>query len=217
MLGKPGEPRALDYGLAFAHWAWFLQPHAAVAWILWQHPERFPRAAASMCAVFDLGLIGYFAVPTAPPWWAAEKGRITGLRRIMEDVGRRFWGRLWAPLYGFLGGNPLAAAAAIAAVTAIQEEGLVENARDTGGYFQKKLKALKTKHKEVADVRGLGLMLALEFANPIARTVASRCMENGLIVNAIGDKVLRFVPPLTLTQEQVDSAVAIIEAALVEP
>jgi len=108
-LARPGAPRPLDYALTVAHWAWFVQPHAAVAWILWRHPERFPRSAVSMCAVFDLGLIGYFAVPTAPPWWAAEQGRIGGLHRIMEDVGRRVWGRLWGPLYGFLGGNPLAA------------------------------------------------------------------------------------------------------------
>ena len=107
-LARPALPAA-RLRADVAHWAWFVQPHAAVAWILWRHPERFPRSAASMCAVFDLGLIGYFAVPTAPPWWAAEQGRIGGLRRIMEDVGRRFWGRLWGPLYGFLGGNPLAA------------------------------------------------------------------------------------------------------------
>ena len=62
-----------------------------------------------ICAVFDLGLVGYFAVPTAPPWWAAEQGRIPGMRRIMVEVGERVWGRLWSPLYGFLGGNPLAA------------------------------------------------------------------------------------------------------------
>jgi len=62
-----------------------------------------------ICAVFDLGLIGYFVVPTAPPWWAAEHGRIRGMRRLMAEVGQRVWGRLWSPLYGFLGGNPLAA------------------------------------------------------------------------------------------------------------
>jgi membrane-associated phospholipid phosphatase len=129
-LAKDGQPRALDYGLAFAHWAWFLQPHAAVAWILWRHPERFPRAATSLCAVFDLGLIGYFAAPTAPPWWAAEKGRITGLRRIMEEVGRRVWGRFWTPLYGFLGGNPLAAMPSLHFATSVMA---AHELRETGG------------------------------------------------------------------------------------
>ena len=109
-LGRPGrQTTVLDHALVYAHWAWFLQPHAASLWILLRHPDRFPRAATMICAVFDLGLIGYFAVPTAPPWWAAEQGRIAGLRRIMADVGQRVWGRFWSPLYGFLGGNPLAA------------------------------------------------------------------------------------------------------------
>jgi hypothetical protein len=108
-LSKPGRSTALDHVLVYSHWAWFIQPHLATAWILWRHPERFPRAATMICAVFDLGLIGYFAVPTAPPWFAAQQGRIQGTRRIMVEVGERVWGRLWPRLYGLLGGNPLAA------------------------------------------------------------------------------------------------------------
>ena len=109
-LARPGRPTPLDFGLVFVHWAWFLQPHAVAAWILWRHPDRFPRAATMICAVFDLGLIGYAAVPTAPPWWAAEQGLGgTGMRRIMADVGERVWGSLWPALYRFFGGNPLAA------------------------------------------------------------------------------------------------------------
>ena len=108
-LARPGRTTALDHALVYVHWAWFIQPHLAAAWILWRHPSRFPRAGTMICAVFDLGLIGYFVVPTAPPWWAAEHGRIRGMRRLMAEVGQRVWGRLWSPLYGFLGGNPLAA------------------------------------------------------------------------------------------------------------
>jgi hypothetical protein len=108
-LARPGQTTGLDHALVYVHWAWFVQPHLAAAWILWRHPHRFPRAATMICAVFDVGLVGYFAVPTAPPWWAAERGRIPGMRRIMAEVGQRVWGRLWSPLYGFLGGNPLAA------------------------------------------------------------------------------------------------------------
>jgi hypothetical protein len=108
-LAREAGPTPLDHLLVYAHWAWFVQPHAAAAYILWRHPQRFPRSAVLICAVFDLGLAGYFLVPTAPPWWAAEQGRIQGMRRIMVDVGQQVWGRLWQPLYGFLGGNPLAA------------------------------------------------------------------------------------------------------------
>ena len=77
-------------------------------------PERFPRGAAQIYATFDLGLIGYWAVPTAPPWYAARQGlmadgRTPELRRMMVEYGEHFWKSGWAPLYGFLGGNPLAA------------------------------------------------------------------------------------------------------------
>lgn len=114
LLFRAGRPQAFDYALVVLHWAWFLQPHTAVAWILWRDPARFPRAAALMGAVFDLGAIGYVAVPTAPPWWAAEHGFASikdapPMRRIMVDVGERFWGGLWPRLYRVLGGNPLAA------------------------------------------------------------------------------------------------------------
>ena len=108
-LSRPGRSTILDHALTYSHWAWFLQPHLAAGWILWRHPDRFPRAAPMICAVFDIGLIGYFVVPTAPPWYAAEQGRIPGTRRIMVEVGERVWGRFWPWLYGFLGGNPLAA------------------------------------------------------------------------------------------------------------
>jgi membrane-associated phospholipid phosphatase len=67
-----------------------------------------------MYTVFDVGAIFYWAVPTAPPWWAAaqgqlEEGREVEIRRMMIEYGPVFWGELWEPLYSFLGGNPLAA------------------------------------------------------------------------------------------------------------
>jgi membrane-associated phospholipid phosphatase len=67
-----------------------------------------------MYAVFDLGAVFYWAIPTAPPWWAASQGRLDGgqavrVRRMMIEYGEEFWGDLWEPLYDVLGGNPLAA------------------------------------------------------------------------------------------------------------
>ena len=63
-----------------------------------------------MAAVFDLGCAVYFAVPTAPPWWASEQG-LTGeeVRRIMVEVGEETWGSAWPKMYEALGGNPWAA------------------------------------------------------------------------------------------------------------
>jgi membrane-associated phospholipid phosphatase len=108
-LGRPGEVRRHDLVLAWIHWSWFIVPHGTAAYILLRHRWHFPRAASMMAAVFDLGLVGYWAVPTAPPWWAGKIERLPPVRRIMVEVGEHFWGRLWRPLYDFLGGNPFAA------------------------------------------------------------------------------------------------------------
>jgi membrane-associated phospholipid phosphatase len=132
--GRPGRATARDHVLVWVHWAWFAEPHAAAAWILWRRPERFTRSALMICALFDLGTIVYFALPTAPPWWAAEQGSLAGVRRIMAEVGERTWGRLWVPLYDFLGGNPVAAmpslhfASSVMAAEMLSESGPVEGA-----------------------------------------------------------------------------------------
>jgi membrane-associated phospholipid phosphatase len=73
-FSRPGRVTRLDRVLAVIHWAWFIEPHLALAWILLRNERRFPRAARQMGAAFDIGCAIYFAVPTAPPWWAAEKG-----------------------------------------------------------------------------------------------------------------------------------------------
>jgi hypothetical protein len=113
-LGTPGAFRAWEKVLVWSHWLWFLFPHGTVAFLLLRHRDRFPSGAAQVYATFDVGLIGYWAVPTAPPWYAARKGlmadgRTPELRRMMVEYGEHFWKSGWAPLYGFLGGNPLAA------------------------------------------------------------------------------------------------------------
>lgn len=115
-LANPAEPNALDRVLTIAHWAWFFVPHATVAYILLRDDDlpaselRFPRAARQMAATYDLGCAAYHAVPTAPPWWAAENGYLDEpVRRLMVDVGERVWGRAWPKLYDSFNGNPWAA------------------------------------------------------------------------------------------------------------
>ena len=108
-LSRPGRLRAHDLALAWVHWAWFAVPHGSLVYILRRHPSRFPRSACLMAATFDLGLVGYWALPTAPPWWAAKSGRMEPVRRIMVETGEQFWKRLWQPLYDLLEGNPFAA------------------------------------------------------------------------------------------------------------
>jgi membrane-associated phospholipid phosphatase len=101
--------------LVWCHWVWFAVPHASVGYILWRRRDLFPAAATRMYAVFDLGAVFYWAIPTAPPWWAARHGQIEDegqaleVRRMMIEYGEQFWGERWGGLYDVLGGNPLAA------------------------------------------------------------------------------------------------------------
>ena len=111
---RPGEINRLQRALTWCHWVWFMVPHATVAYVLWRAPERCASAAARMYAVFDLGAVFYWAIPTAPPWYAYQRGRLhdrheTEVRRTMIEYGERFWGERWPALYDVLGGNPLAA------------------------------------------------------------------------------------------------------------
>ncbi len=108
------------------------------------------------------------------------------------------------------GGNPLACAAGIAAVTEIRDGGWVGNADTVGGYFRDRLATLP----KVREVRGLGLMIAAEFGEPVAKSVAAAALAEGVIVNPIGDNILRFVPPLILTRQLVDRAIAVLERCL---
>jgi hypothetical protein len=113
-FAKPNEINRFERVLVWCHWMWFAVPHASVAYVLLRRPERFPKAAARMYAVFDVGAVFYWGIPTAPPWWAAAHGRLEDrkpvrVRRMMIEYGEQFWGERWGALYDVLGGNPLAA------------------------------------------------------------------------------------------------------------
>jgi PAP2 superfamily len=111
---REGQPlRVAEQVLVWCHWLWFVVPHGSVAYLLLRRRELFAGGAAQMYAVFDLGLIGYWALPTAPPWYAAQAGALgpatPTMRRMMREHGEAFWKRAWTPLYDALAGNPLAA------------------------------------------------------------------------------------------------------------
>jgi membrane-associated phospholipid phosphatase len=111
-FAKPGQISRFERVLVWSHWVWFAVPHASLAYVLIRRPDRFPAAAARMYGTFDTGVIFYWLIPTAPPWWAARRGRIPGeveVRRMMIEYGPVFWGSRWEGLYDVLGGNPLAA------------------------------------------------------------------------------------------------------------
>jgi membrane-associated phospholipid phosphatase len=113
-FSDPTQISRLERLLVWCHWVWFMVPHASVGYVLVRRPDRFPSAAARMYAVFDIGAVFYWAIPTAPPWYAARRGRLQDagvrpVRRMMMEYGEQFWGDRWPDLYDVLGGNPLAA------------------------------------------------------------------------------------------------------------
>jgi acetylornithine/succinyldiaminopimelate/putrescine aminotransferase len=110
-----------------------------------------------------------------------------------------------------LGGNPLVCAAALATLRVLDEERLLDNARAMGARFVEGLQPLDL----VSEVRGRGLMIGVETAEPIARrAMAIARDELGVLVNATGDTTLRLVPPLVITVDEVDEGVAAIGEAL---
>ncbi|AEG58647.1 acetylornithine transaminase [Desulforamulus ruminis] len=113
------------------------------------------------------------------------------------------------------GGNPLATAAALAAMEALLQDGVQENAAKVGQYFKEKLSGLTAKHSFVREVRGLGLMLGLELSIE-GKDIVAKCLEQGLLINCTNGNVLRFLPPLIITEEDVDHALAILSGAMDE-
>jgi 4-aminobutyrate aminotransferase len=122
------------------------------------------------------------------------------------------------------GGNPVACAAALATIAVI-EEGLVANAAEVGGYLKDQLIALQTRHAVIGDVRGLGLMIGVEFAKPadsaapdaqLRDRVMRLSFEKGLLLLSCGESTLRFCPPLIVNRQEIDCAVQIFDAAIGE-
>ena len=111
------------------------------------------------------------------------------------------------------GGTPFVSAIALAVVQTMLEEDLPGRAARVGAYFLDRLNALRASYPVVKAVRGKGLILGLELTAP-ARNIVAACMERGLLVLTAGDHVVRFVPPLVVTEAEVDRAVGIVEAAL---
>ncbi len=113
------------------------------------------------------------------------------------------------------GGNPLAMAAAKATLETLLGENLLSNCRLMGGYFIDKLNDLKKKHSAIKEVRGRGLLIGVEL-DCEAAGVIKKCMDRGVLVASAGTQVLRFVPPLIVTAQDIDQIVAILDDILRE-
>lgn len=148
-----GQWRLGDRVLVWAHWLWFMVPHGSLVYIMLRHRSRFERSAVLTYAVFDIGAMVYWILPTAPPWYAAAhagrgghfNGRLlkpsssTGhpheiaVRRMMVEYGEFFWKDGWGPLYSVFGGNPLAAMPSLHFATSMMAAQLLEETGPVAG------------------------------------------------------------------------------------
>jgi len=112
------------------------------------------------------------------------------------------------------GGSPLACAAAYATVKYILDNDIPGKVKQVGKYFIAKLESLKQQFNFVTQVRGRGLLIALEFNDEIAKEIALACLGKGLLVNVVKPTTLRFMPPLIITEKEVAEAISILEDTL---
>jgi len=112
------------------------------------------------------------------------------------------------------GGNPVTSAAAYAALKYMLDNDIVGKANKVGQYLMSGLKALQGKYPFITDVRGRGLLLAVEFSTDIAQEILMRCLDDGLLVNRLKPNAIRLVPPLIIDNNDVDQALGKLDRAL---
>ena len=111
------------------------------------------------------------------------------------------------------GGNPVACAAALGVLDALEHDGVIANAAEVGGYLMNRLREIAKDCPNVREVRGLGMIIGVVLKHE-ARGIVEACLKEHLIVNGTADNVLRLLPPLNLTREEADAGLATIERAL---
>ncbi len=168
--------------------------------------------------------IEHFGV--APDIMTMAKGLASGLP-LSGIAARRELMERWIPGShgGTYGGNAVACAAAVATIRVIREEGLLENAQQMGALLMDRLRKLQAEFPIIGDVRGLGLMIGVEFTAPdgtpakdLAKAVVKGCLKRHLLLLTCGpwDNTVRWIPPLVVTREQIEEALAIFKEAVEE-
>jgi 4-aminobutyrate aminotransferase len=165
-------------------------------------------------------------VGVIPDIMAIAKGIASGFPLSATVASKKLMSKWLAGAHGTtFGGNPIACAAALATLDVIREENLLENTRKMGKRFMDGLVNLKKKYPQIGEVRGVGLMLAIEFVRPnsnktpdpeLAMNLLNAMLDQGLVAYMAGTfgQVVRFIPPLIVTADQIDEALGIIDAGL---
>jgi len=196
---------------------------------VWPLSDEYLQAARQLCnqhkslLVFDeiqsgMGRSGKFFAHE----WSGVKADIISLAKGLangvpigavlatEDVAKAFVPGSHGCTFG---GNFLSCAAALATLDVLRDENLMENATKVGGYFVDQLNQWNNQSNALTEVRGRGLIVGVTLAKPIARKVLLAALEEGLVLNAVGDSYLRFLPPLTITIADVDLAMGKLKIA----
>ncbi len=141
---------------------------------------------------------------------ALGNGLPIGAMLARESVASAFTPGSHASTFG---GTPIITAAALATLKTIMAEGLVQRAWETGQYFRKRLEWLKSEHEVVEEVRGIGLLLGIKLKCAGAEVVKA-CMQKGFLINCVQDHILRFIPPLIITREDIDALIGCLDEVL---
>ncbi len=123
------------------------------------------------------------------------------------------------------GGNPVACASALATLDVLQQEDLIGNAARMGTYLHQRLLELQQRHEPIGDVRGMGLMQAIDIVKdrtsrapngPLAYAIVDAAISKGLLLLSCGPSAIRVIPPLLITSEQIDAGIEVLDAAIVQ-
>lgn len=112
------------------------------------------------------------------------------------------------------GGNPLACAAGVAVMKYVVEHDLPGQVARVGAHLMERLNAMKARRQDLVEVRGRGLLVAIELSEEKAPEVLKRCLDKGLLLNSVSPSIIRLMPALTITKAELDEALGILEGAL---
>jgi acetylornithine/N-succinyldiaminopimelate aminotransferase len=109
------------------------------------------------------------------------------------------------------GGNPLMCATSMAVLEYVIEHDIPGKSQKAGAYFMEGLNKLKSKYSFITEVRGRGLLIAVEFNKDMSGAIKLACIENGMTINDVKSNAVRIMPPLTISNKEIDEALAILD------
>jgi 4-aminobutyrate aminotransferase len=205
-------------------------------------PQAWLQRVREICNRYNILLIfdevqtgfgrtgNWFAAQTfgvTPDIMAIAKGIASGLP-LSATVASKELMKQW-PLGSHgttFGGNPIACSAALATLEVFREENILANCQEVGLYAREKLELLKQKHPVIGDIRSVGLMIGIEIVDPTTgkpngsglMSILNKCLEKGVLFYLCGNsgEVIRMIPPLTVTKQQIDDGLHMLDEALTE-